>query len=534
MAPPDYDAFITYRRSDGNTVARWLRRELEGFRVPKPLRDTFGRRLRIYLDTAYERGTSDFYEQNIKPALTSSRFLLVVATPDAMRRPNGADDWIEREVMDFAAGPNGSNVIAIRAVGEFDAPLPADLNRRFPNIEIVDLRGASRFWFLNLHRAARLSAEKLKLVAPLLDIPRDQMPALRQEEEKRQQTRLGGIVGTTIGVLVAVTGLSVVALQSRNQALRAADDSMFAAGSMALQARSLREDNASTKRTRGLIINRGCDLIDKFRTTAVSEPQITDVVMCRLERAQERERQQEQDEARKQFAEAIALATQRHARLPRLDAALSLVEARQAYAEYFLRQDDASGAEAEYGKLLEDARSLAAAHEGRAQLIRPQAEALGQLGDIHAKRGDSKEAAASYDSAAVSVGQILEEKSSENKGPDPETIAWLARLHRLAGQQYMRLGEVDQARERYRRSLAAAPRDGSDQVASAIENEMAMTQAALFALERDRGNASAAQTAKTEALASIDRIVKSSQATPSFKQRATRLKAWLESQDANK
>ena len=278
MAQPDYDAFITYRRSDGNTVARWLRRELEGFRVPKPLRDTFGRRLRTYLDTAYERGASDFYEQNIKPALTSSRFLLVVATPDAMRRPNGAEDWIEREVMDFAAGPNGSNVIAIRGVGEFDAPLPADLNRRFPNIEIVDLRGASRFWFLNLHRAARLSAEKLKLVAPLLDIPRDQMPELRQEEEKRQQTRLGGIVGTTLGVLVAVTALSVVALQSRNQALRAADDSMFAADTMGMQARSLDEDDADTARIRRLIINRVCDLIDKFRATAVSEPQIADVV----------------------------------------------------------------------------------------------------------------------------------------------------------------------------------------------------------------------------------------------------------------
>jgi hypothetical protein len=198
MAQPEYDAFISYRRSDGNTVARWLRRELEGFRVPKSLRKTFGRRLRVYLDTAYERGTSDFYEQNIKPALTSSSFLLVVATPDAMRRPDGAEDWIEREVRDFAAGPNGSNVIAIRGLGEFNAPLPADLNRRFPNIEIVDLRGASRFSFLNPHRAARLSAEKLKLVAPLLDIPRDQMPALRQEEEKRQQTRLGGIVGTTL------------------------------------------------------------------------------------------------------------------------------------------------------------------------------------------------------------------------------------------------------------------------------------------------------------------------------------------------
>jgi tetratricopeptide (TPR) repeat protein len=533
MVQPDYDAFITYRRSDGNTVARWLRRELEGFRVPKPLRDTFGRRLRIYLDTAYERGASDFYEQNIKPALMSSRFLLVVATPDAMRRPNGAEDWIEREVMDFAAGPNGSNVIAIRGVGEFDAPLPADLNCRFPNIEIVDLRGASRFWFLNLHRAARLSAEKLKLVAPLLDIPRDQMPELREEEEKRQQTRLGGIVGTTLGVLVAVTTLSVIALQSRNQALRAADDSMFAAGTMGMQARSLDEDDAATARIRRLIINRGCDLIDKFRATAVSEPQIADIVACRLERAQERERQKEQNEARKQFVEAIALATQRHARLPRLDAALSLVEAREAYAAYFLRQNDAPGAEAEYGKLLEDARRLATAHEGRAQLIRPQAEALGQLGDIHAKRGDSSKAAASYDSAAVAVGQALETKSAM-RDPDPRMIAWLARLYRLAGQQYMQLGDVEQASERYRRSLAAPARAGSDQRSPAIENETAITHAALSTLERGRGNATAAQTARTEALASIDRIVKSSQAAPDLKQSATRLKAWLESQDANK
>jgi hypothetical protein len=36
------------------------------------LRDRFGRKLAIYLDTAYERGTSDFYEQNIRPALPQS------------------------------------------------------------------------------------------------------------------------------------------------------------------------------------------------------------------------------------------------------------------------------------------------------------------------------------------------------------------------------------------------------------------------------------------------------------------------------
>jgi hypothetical protein len=224
------------------------------------------------------------------------------------------------------------------------------------------------------------------------------------------------------------------------------------------------------------------------------------------------------------------LATQRHARLPRLDAALSLVEARQAYAEYFLRQDDASGAEAEYGKLLEDARSLAAAHEGRAQLIRPQGEALAQIGAMQANRDEHAKAAASYDSAAVAVGQALETKSTI-KDPDPRTIAWLARLHRLSGEQHARLGEDDQAAERYRRSLAAAARDASDQLGPEIELEMAAAHGDLFVLERGRDNSAAAQTAKTEALASIDRIVKSPKALPDLNQDAARLKVWIEDYD---
>ena len=104
MSQLEYDAFVSYRRSDGNKVARWLRRELQAFRLPGSLGGRFNRQLRVYLDTAYERGPSDFYELNIKPAVLSSRFLLVVATPDALGRLGG-EDWIVREVSDFVAGP---------------------------------------------------------------------------------------------------------------------------------------------------------------------------------------------------------------------------------------------------------------------------------------------------------------------------------------------------------------------------------------------------------------------------------------------
>jgi len=103
-----YDAFISYRRSDGSRVARWLRRELESFRPPRALRDRFGRKLAIYLDTAYERGTSDFYEQSILPALLNSRYLIVIATPEAVGLSAGSDDWIAREIADFSSGPNAN------------------------------------------------------------------------------------------------------------------------------------------------------------------------------------------------------------------------------------------------------------------------------------------------------------------------------------------------------------------------------------------------------------------------------------------
>src|ERR1043166_8948393 len=193
MGEFQYDAFVSYRRSDGTKVARWIRRELESYRAPRSLRDRFERKLRVYLDTAYESGTSDFYEHNIKPALLASRFFLIVATPAALRRPGAAagEDWIEREVQDFTSGPNANNVIAIRAAREFDDPLPADLHHRFPNIEIIDLRGAGRLWFLHPTRAARLASEKLKLVAPLLGLPPQEMPRLRPGGGIRQQTRVG-------------------------------------------------------------------------------------------------------------------------------------------------------------------------------------------------------------------------------------------------------------------------------------------------------------------------------------------------------
>ena len=53
-----YDAFISYRRSDGTNVATWLRRRLQDYRLPRSL--SAKRKLRVYLDTAFERANEDF------------------------------------------------------------------------------------------------------------------------------------------------------------------------------------------------------------------------------------------------------------------------------------------------------------------------------------------------------------------------------------------------------------------------------------------------------------------------------------------
>ena len=77
----DYDAFISYKRSDGTRAARWLRRKLLGYRLPRALRDRWPRKLSVYLDTVYERATDDFFENNVKLALIQSRHLVVVVSP---------------------------------------------------------------------------------------------------------------------------------------------------------------------------------------------------------------------------------------------------------------------------------------------------------------------------------------------------------------------------------------------------------------------------------------------------------------------
>jgi tetratricopeptide (TPR) repeat protein len=299
---------------------------------------------------------------------------------------------------------------------------------------------------------------------------------------------------------------------------------MFATGSMVLLGTSLGpESNDGNARPQRMLINQGCDLIDKLVLGSGREPQIGELVTCRLERARGREELKEIAEARSQYAEAIELASRRHARTARSDAALRLIEARQAYAEFLVRQGQSAEAEGEYGKLLDDSRRLGSIHNHRREFAVAEGEALGQLGDLTDDRGETLNAAERYEAAAEAVRRALKPQGEKQ---DSQIIGWLARLYRLSGERRMRLGDQDRALASLRQ-CAEVRRLAPEAAPPAVEHENALVQALILQLERQRGNSQAAELARSEALAAIARITADPKATAELKKWAADLKIWI-------
>jgi hypothetical protein len=500
MAGPTYDAFVSYRRADGGAAAQWLRRELEGFRLPKRLAARYGEpKLRVYIDTAYERGTSDFYDTNIRPALLGARHLIVVATPMAVARPGGAEDWIQREIDDFTGGPNGRNVFVVRAAGPDASPVPGDLAARFPNIQVVDLRGAGRLWWLNPLRAARLADAKSALVAPLLEIAPEDMSALRQEEERRQQTRLGAAAGVTIGVLAIVSTLAIVAVRSRWNAERALESSMFATGRTVLSVADGLGDDAQLAELRARILGESCELIDRLRAEAVRDPGVAELVTCAVERARAHEQQSEPGAARAVLEKAVGEGAARVERQPSIHDATALLDGRWRLADLLARQKDAAGADAELRRIVDDARRSSERLEPTQAFSRATREAHAELGRRADADGRVPDAAAEY-AAAAEVG-------ADDAAAPAESLRRIIELRERAAEAYARSGNADAAVGQVRAALASL--DGmatADRSATWVHVERAACLGMLASAEWVQGHRDAAIARKSEALAQLHAV----------------------------
>lgn len=496
-----YDAFISYRRSDGAQAARWVRRELESFRLPQRLRSGNPARLKIYLDTAYERGATDFFEQNIRPALLASRHLLVLATPDAVRRRAAATDWIAREIDEFMAGPHAGNILVGRVAGAFDGDLPGDLSARFGNVEIVDLRDISRFWFLNPARASRISDEKLKLVAPLFGIAHEDMPVLRREEERRQQQRIGLVAGVTLATMTTVVGLSVAALHSSWRAAEALEASMFTARTMVSGvAGALPASAAAGNDPRATLLSTGCDLIDMLRRTpgAKNDSKPEEQIVCLGERAFQHVRMGERDRGEALLAEMAAL-------LPptprdREPSPLRGLTLRVLAARTGVPGDMPKAAAARIAPLT----ALAAFADSAVTRVMDErrlrinaADAHGQLYDALLATGDKPAAIAPLLAAQAHLDRAIVETEPAESAP---LRVWRDRLLRLRASLLWDLDQRDQglaiAREAVKQSensVAAVPNN------AAVSVEMAYSHATLARMSGQQGEAGGQQKASVEA-----------------------------------
>lgn len=207
----EFDAFVSYRRSDGARVARRLRRALLDYRLPSEIR-VDGRVLSVYFDRIYERATDDFFEKTLKPALSRSRHLILVVTPDALApRSDGAPNWVEREVEHFLGLPQHEQIHVIIGKGDLQEGLPARLAALRPNIQRLDLRSFDRPWSVLTRDRWRAADELLGLLATLYDVPVSQMPLLR-DEAARVKLRRAWAWATGISLTaLTLAGVSVAA-----------------------------------------------------------------------------------------------------------------------------------------------------------------------------------------------------------------------------------------------------------------------------------------------------------------------------------
>lgn len=427
-----YDAFISYRRSDGGRTARWLRRELQAFRPPRTLRNRLPQRLRIYLDAAYERGATDFFENTIRPALLASRFLIVVATPDAVLRPNDQEDWIAREIDEFSRGPNGHNLLLVRGAGAFNGPLPGDLLARFPHIEIIDLRDVGWFWFLNPLRASRISDEKLKLVAPIIGIPAQDMPVLRREQERIQQARIGAAAGAALAVFLTISAFTVYALISRARATTALESTLAATGSIVLKLGGSDDSAAFSKEARKNLVNDVCDLFDGLRTQANADARARPLLICYVEWAKDHEALKEVEQARESFQKAVAGAISIHARSHTTDDGRSIVLALNELGDFFERHGDTKALAASLKEADPTIAALQADYPNQPFFPEARARRLQRLAGLDEVQGQPSEQLSVLDKAAALADEAAQKQFEQKQAP----------MFALKGQLLMSAAEI--------------------------------------------------------------------------------------------
>lgn len=220
-----YMAFLSYSHHDEAT-ADWLHQTLEQYKVPPRLvgqlteMGAIPRRLTPIFRDRHELAAAGNLGEEIEEAINGSRFLIVLCSPAASK-----SRWINEEVICFKRLHGEDNILAAIIEGE---PFASDIAGReaeecFPPALRV---GLDRRGKPTERRAEPMAADfrehgdgkrigLLKIVAGMLGVGLD---ALAQREAHRRQRRLTLITAASVVGMLAASGLSYTAIQSRDEA----------------------------------------------------------------------------------------------------------------------------------------------------------------------------------------------------------------------------------------------------------------------------------------------------------------------------
>jgi tetratricopeptide (TPR) repeat protein len=220
-----YYAFLSYSHKD-KELADWLHRELEKYRVPRSIAGTLTangvvpRRLSPVFRDQQDLSAGGDLAEEIKGALAASQFLVVLCSPTA-----ATSRWTNQEIESFKrTRPEGCVLAAVVAGEPFASALPGrESEECFPPALRFkyDRRGHQ-----TAKRAEPLAADFreggegkrlafLKLVAGMLGVGLDE---LVRRDHTRRQRRLAYVAAASLAGMLVTSTLSVVAIQSRNEA----------------------------------------------------------------------------------------------------------------------------------------------------------------------------------------------------------------------------------------------------------------------------------------------------------------------------
>jgi WD40 repeat protein len=214
-----YDAFISYSHALDGKLAPTLQTMVERFAKPwyRP------RALRVFRDTASLSANPDLWS-SIEEALASSKWLVLMASPDAARSP-----WVNREITWWLEYKSPRRLLVVLSAGELavaggdgapaEAALPpAMLGVHAENSRWVDLRWLNRADHVD-DSNPHLRECVADVASAIREVPKDLLVGEHIRQHRRTMRFARGAVAALALLTVTALVAAFVAVGQRNNAL---------------------------------------------------------------------------------------------------------------------------------------------------------------------------------------------------------------------------------------------------------------------------------------------------------------------------